>query len=55
MVSGKYAVVYSLMNWEVLYPINVDDNISDIVNLRSFVGKCFDPRGSNVISTFHEA
>jgi hypothetical protein len=55
VVAGKYAVVYSLTNWEVLYPVNVYDNVSDVVALRSFVGKCFDPHGSNVIRTFHEA
>ena len=48
-------MVYSLMNWEVLYPVNVDDNISDIVTLRSFVGKCFDACGSNVLRMFNEA
>ena len=55
MVAGKYVVVNSLTNWEVLYPVNVGDNMSDVVTLRSPVGKCYDPHGSNVIHTFHEA
>jgi hypothetical protein len=54
-VAGKYAVVYGLTNWEVFYPVNVDDNTSDVITLRSLVGKCFHPHGSNVIRTFHEA
>jgi hypothetical protein len=32
-------VVYSLTNWEVMYPVNVDDNVSDVLTLRSLVGK----------------
>lgn len=55
MVAGKYDVVYSLTNEEFFYPVNVNANISDAVTLRSFVGECFDPFGSNVICTFHEA
>jgi hypothetical protein len=53
VVAGKYAVVYSLTIWEVMYPVNVDDNISDV--FKKSCWKSFDPHGSNIIRTFHEA
>jgi len=33
VVAGKYAVVYSLTNWEVLYPVNIDDNFDVILTV----------------------